>query len=185
LSKKYSKAAAKGSGSIRGNEAIRTQDKTTHYLTGYPTGVNIAFSGSDLVPAPGNAVHLPSDFKGNVFWANYNATIDYIDFKTAKFGSTASVKGNAQLSMYGGMSATAWEKTKYGVYGSYQSLMGTKDYFTEMKEENFSFLGTSSSSWNYYIDKAKYKANALEMIKKNLDDLFADYDAFIAKEKAK
>lgn len=182
-SKKYSKAAAKGEGVIRSGVAVRTSDKDTDYLTSWPAGTNIAFSGSTLVPAWGNAVHMPSDFKGNYFYGSFNATVNFVDFKTAKLGSTASVKGNPQLTSFTSMGLSVWEKTKFGVYSGSQELTGTTDYYDDVTQEQKNILTSQFNFWNYMANREKYKSNALEMIKKSMDDMFADYDATVAKEK--
>ena len=50
----------------------------------------------------------------------------------------------------------------------------------QIVQDGFEFLGTSSNDWNYIADKDKYRKNVMEMIKKGMDDLFADFDAVVA-----
>jgi len=182
-SKKYSKAASKGDGQIISGGAVEINEKNTHNISAYPAGTNIAFSGTSIMPANGNAVHLPPDYKNNFFWTSFGATVDFISFKTAKIGSTASVKGSAKLTSVPILGVSAWEKTKLGAYMGSQELDGTSDYFDDMKEENMTLFGSSGNSWQYYANPEKYKAGVLELLKKGMDDLFADYDEVVAKER--
>ena len=89
------------------------------------------------------------------------------------------------------LGAMKWQKAKFGGYTGSNSIDGIEDFYTERIDDemgmNLGALGGKNSSlnmWNYVGDKAKYKANALEMIKKGMDDLFADYDAVVAKEQS-
>lgn len=184
-SKKYSKAAEKGQGQIRSGVTIRNTDEGKSYnnLVAWPSGTNIAFSGTDLLPMWGNSAHLPPDFKGNFFGTAFNSTINFIDFNTAKLGSTASVKGNPQLIASNSIGVTVWEKTKFGVYSASQAATGISEYYDDVTQEQKNILNSQFNFWNYQTNREKYKTNVLEMVKGSMDAFFADLDAVIAKEK--
>lgn len=77
--------------SIMNGGVWEIEDKKVHTLMAWPEGVDIASSGEGMTYKYGNAAHfytLGADSR----WTSFNAAIDFISFKTAKLGSTASVK---------------------------------------------------------------------------------------------
>jgi len=182
-SKKYKKYAEKGQARLAEGKPYKIQDKTTDAYVGYPSNVFIAFGESYPAPAAiGNGAHLPSDFKGDYYWAGYSFSVNFMNFKTAKFGNVASVRGNEQLNGYGSLGVSAWEKAKVGFYTASQELEGTGDFFNDKKQETRNILGSKASTWVYDIDREKYKVGVLALVKQNMDEMFADYDAFKAKK---
>ncbi len=179
-SKLFTKAKAKGklanviNGGVWENEA-----KNIHQMTSWPTGVDIPQAGEGINYKSGNAAFVANymDMK----YTSYNATIDFITFKTAKLGSAASVKTFPQLKLSGGMNATIWKKNKVGGYLGGISADGLEEYYTEVKDEDIEVLNSKMVMRSYVIDRAKFKANVLEMIKASIDASFDDYEEVVAK----
>ncbi len=181
--KKYSKAASKGkNANIISGGTWRNADKKTNIIYAWPEGTNIATSGSGPLAANGNFAHVVPDYKGNFFYTSFGSTVNFISFKTAKLGSTASVKTFPRLKAANSMGVQKWQKTKVGGYLGSNEADGIEDFYSERVDEEIDVLSSSMNMWNYVGDKAKYKTGALEMIKKGMDDMFADYDAVVAKE---
>ncbi|MEQ9402870.1 MAG: hypothetical protein RIM99_04730 [Cyclobacteriaceae bacterium] len=178
-SKVYAKASKKGKASMINGGVSNNQEKKSHTMQAWPEGVDIASSGEGPLATYGNAKHMWQYGIGNS--ASFNATIDFISFKTAKLGSTASVKSNPRLTMTGGLVSTIWEKNKVGGYIGSIATDGTEDYYSEAVDESMEALGSKVVDRVYKADRAKYKANVLEMIQKSMDASFADYDEVVAK----
>lgn len=178
-SKPYVKGKKKGNASIINGGAYEDKQKKSHTMQVWPSGVDIASSGQGAMANYGNAKHMWQFGVGNS--TAFNATIDFISFKTAKLGSTASVKSKPQISMTGYMGATIWAKNKVGGYIGGIESKGAEEYYTEAKDESMEALGSKVVDRVYMIDREKFKSNVLEMIKKSMDANFADYDAVVAK----
>ncbi len=178
-SKPYKKGEKKGNAKIVNGGIYDDRQKKSHTIQAWPEGVDIAYSGSGILPNVGNAKHMWTLGIGNS--TGYTATIDFISFKTAALGSTASVKSKPQLSMLGGLTATIWEKNKVGGYIGSIETAGMKDYYTGIDNEGMEFLGAKVVDDVYMVDKEKFKTNVLSMIKQSMDAQFADYDAVVAK----
>ncbi|MFT6868721.1 MAG: hypothetical protein ACJA08_003576 [Cyclobacteriaceae bacterium] len=178
--KKYSKAKSKDNAKIISGGTFDNKEKKNHNMMAWPEGTNIASSGSGPLVAHGNSAHVVPDYKGNFSYTSFNTTINFIEFKTAALGSTASVRTMPQLKASNGLSVIKWEKTKYVLYTANNNPEGIEDFYSDLDKDGFEFLGTSSNDWNYIADVAKYKSNVMEMIKKGMDDLFTDYDAVVA-----
>ncbi len=178
-SKPYAKGMKKGNANIVNGDVYDNRQKKSHTMQAWPTGVDIASSGSGPLAKYGNAHHMWQFGMGNS--TAYNATIDFISFKTAKLGSTASVKSKPQLKMNGYMGATIWEKNKVGGYMGNIETKGTEEYYSSADDESMEALGAKVVDRVYKIDREKFKANVLEMIKQSMDANFADYDAVVAK----
>ena len=182
--KKFSKAKSKGKNATITNGGVwDNAQKKKHNMMSWPEGVNIASSGSGPVPAVGNVANLytPSEIvKINFGNTTFGSSINFITFKTAKIGSTASVKPLPELTAVNSLSAGNWVKGKMGAYAGSNKSTGIEDFYKELDKSGFEFLGSSSNDWNYIADKEKFKANVMEMITKGMDDLFADYDVAVA-----
>jgi hypothetical protein len=178
--KKYSKAKSKDNAKIISGGTFDNKEKKNHNMMAWPEGTNIASSGSGPLVAHGNSAHVVPDYKGNFSYTSFNTTINFIEFKTAALGSTASVRTMPQLKASNGLSVIKWEKTKYVLYTANNNPEGIEDFYSDLDKDGFEFLGTSSNDWNYIADVAKYKSNVMEMIKEGMDDLFTDYDAVVA-----
>lgn len=180
-SKPYKKGVKKGNAKIVNGGIFDDRQKKSHIIQAWPEGVDIAFSGSGLLPNVGNAKHMWPMGIGNS--TGFTATIDFISFKTAALGSTASVKSRPQLSMLGGLTATIWSKNKVGGYIGSIETGGSQDYYTGIDNEGMEFLGAKVVDDVYMVDKAKFKENVLNMIKQSMNAQFADYDAVVAKNR--
>lgn len=178
-SKPYQKGLKKGNANITNGGVWDNPQKKSHTMMAWPEGVDIAYSGSGPTAVSGNAKHMWQYGVGNS--TGFSATIDFISFKTAKLGSTASVKSNPQLSMSGNLVATIWEKNKVGGYIGSIATDGTEDYYTSADDESMEVLNSKVVDRVYQADKAKFKANVMEMIQKSMDASFADYDEVVAK----
>lgn len=183
-SKKYSKAASKGKNAvIRSGGTLDNHTKKNHNMMAWPEGTSIPFSGSGPLAAAGNCGHgLCYDAKFNGFNTSFSSTINFITFKSAALGSTASVRTFPQLTAANVMTATTWQKGKIGGYIGSNNAKGIEDFYSDVKKKEIDVLNSSANMWNYIGDKEKYKANVLEMIKKGMDDMFADLKE--VKEKA-
>ena len=183
-SKKYSKAMKKGKKhSIISGGTHEEHTKKKHTISAWPNGVNISFSGKGPMAANGNFGNLFLDATMGGHYASFGSTIEYISFKTAKLGSVASVKTFPRLKASNSMTAQTWKKGKVGNYIGSNVALGIEDFYTERKDKEISVLNTNQNMWNYVADVAKYKANVLAMIKKGMDDMFADYDRIVAENK--
>ena len=183
-SKKYSKAKSKGKKhSIVSGETFDDHSKKNHNMIAWPNEVYIGSCGSGPMAANGNyqVIGLDKTFSGS--YTSFNSTVSYISFKTAKLGSTASVKTFPQLKAENNITAQNWKKGKVGNYIGSNSAKGIEDFYSEVKKEGNEVMNSSYNFWNYIADVAKYKSNVLEMIKKGMDDLFADYDRVVAENK--
>jgi hypothetical protein len=178
-SKVYSKADKKGKANIINGQVFEDRQKKSHTMQAWPSGVDIATSGEGPLATYGNAKHMWQYGIGNS--TGFNATIDFIDFKTAKLGSTASVTSKPGLSLSGNFVATIWDKNKVGGYIGSISTDGIAKYYTEISDDEMEFLGAKVVDDVYMIDRAIFKSNVLEMIKKSIDAQFVDYDEEVAK----
>lgn len=178
-SKPYTKADKKGKANIVNGGVYDNRQKKSHTMQAWPEGVDIAFSGDGPLATVGNAKHMWQYGVGNS--TGFNATIDFISFKTAALGSTASVTSKPGLNMTGNLVATIWAKNKVGGYIGSIETEGIKDYYTEVSDDEMEFLGAKVVDDVYMIDKAKFKANVMDMLKQSMDASFADYDAVVAK----
>lgn len=177
-SKAWSKAKKKGNNAtINVGGSWVNKGKKHHQIWAWPKGIKIANSGKGPMAKYGNFANLLLDSKGNGFYTSISTTIDFIEFKTAKLGSTASVRSIPQLTVSNTMTAQFWQKNKVGGYTGSNSAKGIEDFYSEVKEEEVSALNSKVVMNNYVADKAKFKANVMEMIKKGIDDIFADFDA--------
>lgn len=180
-SKPYKKGEKKGKANMVNGGVFNNKQKKTHTMQAWPEGVDIAFSGSGPLAINGNAKHMWQYGVGNS--TSFSAAVDFISFKTAKLGSTASVKSKPRLSMTGGLVATIWAKNKVGGYIGSIATEGTESYYSEAKDESMEALGSKVVDRVYMIDKAIFKANVMEMITSSMDASFADYDAIVAKNR--
>lgn len=178
-SKVYSKAEKKGKAKIINGGVFEDKQKKSHTMQAWPTGVDIASSGEGPLATYGNAKHMWQYGIGNS--TGFNGTVDFIDFKTAKLGSTASVTSKPKLSIRGSFVSTIWAKNKVGGYIGSIETEGITDYYTEKNNDGMEFLGAKVVDDVYMIDRDKFKINTLEMIKKSIDAQFADYDEVVAK----
>ena len=177
-SKAYSKAMSKGKNANIINGGVwDNQEKNNHNMMAWPSDLYIANSGKGPTAKNGNFWHLMLDPKGNGFYTGFNTTINFIEFKTPKIGSTASVRSFPQLKAANSMAANFWQKNKVGGYIGSNSPEGTEDFYSDIKEEDMEALNIKVVMRNYIADKAKFKSNVLEMIKKGMDDMFADFDS--------
>lgn len=183
-SKKYSKNASKGKNArIMNGGTWDNHTKKNHNIAAWPEGANLAFSGSGPLALNGNCAHgLCYDAKFNGFNTAFSSTINFIKFKSAALGSAASVKAFPRLTAANSLTATTWQKGKVGGYIGSNSAEGIEDFYSDVEQKEIDVLNSSANMWNYIGDKAKYKANVLEMIKKGMDDMFADLEA--VKQKA-
>ncbi len=180
-SKIYSKANKKGKASINTGGTKENAAKKEHSIMAWPNGVNIASAGEGPTAKSGNyQVMMWELLAKDAGYTSFNSSINFMSFKTAKLGTTASVTALPQLTAANTLTAGKWMKNKVGGYIGNNSPEGTEDFFTEVDKDGFDFLGSSSNDWNYIADKAKFKANTMELIKKGMDALFADYDAVVA-----
>jgi hypothetical protein len=176
-SKKYSKQAKKGNASITNGGVWDNVAKKNHNMMAWPNGANVASAGTGPTAVQGTfQVMLMDLLSSDPGYTNFNSQVDFISFKTAKLGTTARVEPKPKLVVSNNMSAGAWSKNKTGAYIGGNSAEGIEEYFSDLQTEGFDFLGTSTNDWNYIADKDKYRANVMEMIKKGMDDLFADFD---------
>ena len=176
-SKKYSKGMKKGNANITNGGVWDNATKKNHNMMAWPEGVNIASSGSGPMAVQGTFQHVFLErMADNPAWTSFNSTVNFMTFKTAKLGSTASVTPKPQLTVGNTMGAGQWVKNKVGGYGGSNGAEGIEDFYSKLDQDGFDFLGSSSNDWNYIADKDKYKANVMEMIKKGMDDLFTDFD---------
>jgi hypothetical protein len=178
-SKVYAKADKKGKAKIMSGEVFEDKQKKAHTMQAWPTGVDVASSGEGPLATYGNAKHTWLYGVGNS--TSFNAIIDFIDFKTAKLGSTASVTSKPGLSLNANLAATIWEKGKVGGYIGRIETAGITDYYTEKNNDGMEFLGSKVVDDVYMIDRAKFKENVMEMIKKSIDAQFVDFDEVVAK----
>ncbi|MFY0688722.1 MAG: hypothetical protein JXQ90_16230 [Cyclobacteriaceae bacterium] len=177
-SAKYSKAVKKGKeANIISGGAWVNEGKKINQITVWPNGVNIGSSGSGPVAAFGNAANLGLDGSGSGYFTSYTASVDFIEFKTAAIGSTAQVKTFPKLSSYNTLGATKWQKNKVAMFGANNQANGLEEYYSERKDSDIGNLGM----WEYVADQAKFKANVTELIKKSMDEQFANYDAEVEK----
>jgi hypothetical protein len=178
--KVFSKAKSKGklANFINGGVWENT-DKKINQITVWPSGVDIPQAGEGMNYKVGNAPYMTNymDMK----FTSFSATIDFMSFKTAKLGSTASVKSFPGLKLSGSMGCTVWLKNKVGGYIGGISADGTEEFYTEIKDEDMEFMNSKVVMNSYVIDRAKFKANVLEMLKASMDASFADYDEVVAK----
>ena len=179
-SKPFSKAKSKGKLANFINGGVwENKGKKVHQMTVWPSDVQIPQAGEGMNYKSGNAAFVANylDMK----YTSFNASIDFISFKTAKLGSTASVTSKPRLTMTGGLGATVWKKNKVGGYiGSIQTD-GIEDYYSEANDESMEALGSKVVDRVYQADRDKFKSNVLDMIRQSMDASFADYDAVVAK----
>ena len=178
-SKPYQKGLKKGNASITNGGVWDNPQKKSHTMIAWPEGVDIANSGSGPLAVTGNAKHMWQYGIGNS--TGFSATIDFINFKTAKLGSTASVKSFPRLSMSGNLVATIWEKNKVGGYIGSIATDGTEDFYTEVTDKEMEVLNSKRVDKVYQADREKFKSNVLEMLKQSMDASFADFDEVVAK----
>ena len=178
-SKPYLKGEKKGNAQIVNGTVSNNQEKKSHTMQAWPEGVDIAFSGSGPLATTGNAKHMWKLGIGKS--TGYNALIDFISFKTAAIGSTASVKSKPRLTLNGTLVTTIWDKNKFGGYLGTIETGGMEDYYTAAEDSKIEALGAKRVDRVYRIDREKFKANVLEMITKSMDASFANYDEVVAK----
>lgn len=122
----------------------------------------------------GNAQFFPPDFKANISSVNFHLDMNFISFRNG-FGTNAFIKGTAGLKSTSGGSLVLWAKAK-NLSASYSNEgVGGNGFYDA--------FDSGSSKWKIVINKAKYKALALEMIKKSIDGHFAEYDVNLAEAK--
>jgi len=180
-SKIFSKAKSKGKQAnfINGG-SWENKDKKIHQITTWPTGVDIPQAGEGINYKVGSAAFVANfmDMK----YTSFSASIDFIKFKTAKLGSTASVRSFPGLTLSGGMTATVWQKNKVGGYIGGITAEGIEEFYSEIRDDKtLDVLNSKLVMKSYVADRAKFKANVLDMIKASMDASFADYDAVVAK----
>lgn len=183
-SKAFSKAKSKGkmANIMNGGVWNNDQQKGVHTMMAWPDGVNIPSSGEGMSYKGGNAAHYGPGYGGQ--WTSFAATIDFIKMKTAKLGSTASVRSIPQLTLGGNHAVSIWEKNKIGAYLGSISADGIEDYYTEVTDDKTVEVLNSKRVMNTYnIDTEKFKSNVMEMLKGSIDASFADYDEVVAKNK--
>ena len=98
-SKPYTKADKKGKAKIVNGGVFDDRQKKSHTMMAWPDGVDIAYSGSGPLAVSGNAKHMWKLGIGNS--TGFTATIDFISFKTAALGSTASVRSKPRTNHAG------------------------------------------------------------------------------------
>jgi hypothetical protein len=135
----------------------------------------------------GNAQFFHPDYSGNFSSVNFHFDLNFITFKNG-FGSQAAVKGKVGLSSTSGGSIVLWVKAKNLAAGYSNEGIGGKDFYenddnSKLFAETEKGSRSSNTKWKIKINREKYKATALEMIKKSIDSQFAEYDANVAKEK--
>ncbi|MEP1096116.1 MAG: hypothetical protein ABJG78_13460 [Cyclobacteriaceae bacterium] len=180
-SKPYTKANKKGKAKIVNGGVFDDRQKKSHTMMAWPDGVDIAFSGDGPLATSGNAKHMWQYGIGNS--SSFTATIDFISFKTAAIGSTASVRSKPQLTMMGNFGATIWAKNKVGGYVGSIKTEGAEDFYSEITDKSLEALSSKVVDNVYVVDKMKFKTNVLEMIKASMDAQFADYDEVVAKNR--
>lgn len=171
--KQYTKDKSKGKAEIIAPGVYQGGNAYAKFITVIPSNapqVKKEYFGNFVY---GNAQFFPTDFKGNVSSANFHLDLNFISFKNG-FGSNASIKGTAGLKSNSGGSLVLWSKTKM-LAASYtnEGIGGAGFYDT---------FDNGGAKWKIVINKAKYKALALEMIKKSIDGHFTEYDENLAKE---
>ncbi|MFY0608182.1 MAG: hypothetical protein JXR10_15800 [Cyclobacteriaceae bacterium] len=183
-SKNYAKANKKGKASINTGGTKETAEKKIHSIMAWPNDVNIAIAGEGPTGKTGNfQVMMWELLAKNAGYTAFNSSINFMSFKTAKLGTTASVTAIPQLTAANVLTAGRWMKNKVGGYIGSNNPEGIEDFFTEVDKDGFDFLGSSSNDWNYIADRSKFKSNVMDLIKKGMDDLFADYDQVVADNK--
>ncbi|MFY0599554.1 MAG: hypothetical protein JXR03_07765 [Cyclobacteriaceae bacterium] len=183
-SKNYAKAAKKGKANINSGGTFDDAQKKSHKMMAWPSDVNIASAGEGPAAKNGNfQVMMWEMLAKNAGYTSFTTTVNFMTFKTAKLGTTASVTAKPRLTADNNFTAGRWMKNKVGGYIGSNNVEGIEDFYTEVDKDGFEFLGASSNDWNYIADKAKFKSNVMEMITKGMDDLFADYDAVVADNK--
>lgn len=181
-SKAFSKAKSKGkmANIMNGGVWNNDQQKGQHTMMAWPEGVNIPSSGEGMTYKGGNAAHYGPGYGGQ--WTSFGATIDFIEMKTAKLGSTASVRSIPRLTASGGHNVSIWEKNKIGGYLGSVSVEGIEDFYTEVTDDkDIEVLNSKRVIQTYHIDKDKFKANVMEMLKASIDASFTDWDEVKAK----
>jgi len=180
--KVYQKAVKKKKpASIINGGVNEVSEKKVHTMQAWPEGVNIASTGNGPLAKYGNGAHFFVPGEGK--WTGFNATMDFISYKTAKIGSSASVKSRPKLTLTGGLFTQIWEKFKIGGYLGGISAEGTEDFYSDVKKDEISALGTKMVTNNYVADRAKFKTGAIELLKASMDASFADYDETVAKNR--
>lgn len=122
----------------------------------------------------GNGAFFPGDFTGNLSRVNFNMNINFMDF-TAGFGTNASLKGKPALKSTSGSSLVLWIKTKNLAAGYSCEGNGGTDFQDG--------IDNAGGKWKLKVNREKYKAAAIELVKKSIDSQFAKYDEDLAKEK--
>lgn len=184
---KYSKLANKGKDAevITGG-TFETAEKKKHTIEAWPEGVRIIKTGSGPLTMVGNELNMVMDiFKTypDDGFTGFVTNVDFISFKTAKIGSTASVKPIPQLTSYSTLNVSKYKKGKGGNYLGTVDAKGTDDFYSDLKQDGLDVLASSFNSWDYIADKAKYKAGVLEIIMRSMDDIFSDFDAVVTDNK--
>lgn len=178
----FSKAKKKGkmANIMNGGVWNNDQQKGQHTMMAWPNGVNIPSSGEGMTYKGGNAAHYGPGYGGE--WTSFAATIDFIEMKTAKLGSTASVKSIPRLTLSGGHNVSIWEKNKIGGYLGSISCEGIEDFYTEVTDDkDIEVLNSKRVIQTYHIDMPKFKSNVMEMLKASIDASFTDWDEVKAK----
>ena len=171
--KQFTKDKGKGKAELVNPGIYQEGNAYAKYLRVLPTNaaqVKKEYYGNFVY---GNAQFFPPDFKGNVSSVNFHFDLNFISFRNG-FGTNASIKGTTGLKSTSGGSIVFWAKAKNLAASYTNECVGGTDFYDSFDK---------GSKWVVKINKEKYKALALQMIKKSIDDQFAEYDKDVAKAK--
>ena len=171
--KQFVKDKGKGKAELINSGVYQEGNAYAKYLRVLPTNaaqVKKEYYGNFVY---GNAQFFPTDFQGNVSSVNFHFDLNFISFRNG-FGTNASIKGTTGLKSSSGGSIVLWAKTKNLAASYTNECVGGTDFYDTFDK---------GSKWVVKINKEKYKSLALQMIKKSIDDQFAEYDKDLAKAK--
>jgi len=171
--KQFTKDKGKGKAELLAPGTYTYGNNFAKYITVIPANapqVRKEYYGNFVL---GNSQFFPTDFKGNTSAINFHMDVNFISFRNG-FGTNASVTGKAGLKSNSAGSIVLWAKTKNLAASYTNEGLGGSDSFDDFEK---------GAKWKVKINKEKYKANVLEMIKKSIDSQLAEYDADVAKEK--
>jgi hypothetical protein len=175
--KSFEKDKKKGKAEILNSGVSQEGNNYAKYLSVIPANTyqvkKEAYGNSAL-----NNSHYFVDYRDSKTTSNvsFNFALNFISFKTG-FGSSASISGKTGLKSTCSSSYTVLEGAK-PLFANYSNEASGGSDFVESCEGC-----KGGSKWKVKINKEKYKSVAIEMIKKSIDALFAEYDADVEKEK--
>lgn len=171
-------------------EATKTFAKKKEKLEIVNSGAYLTESkyAKTLTVLPSNTVHVKAEAFGVTAFSNggyfldftksgadasFGAVLNFVEFKTG-IGSQSFIKAEPSLTITSGSGINKNAKAKYVGLGLNTTGTGSADFLETIDK---------GDTWKFIINREKYKSAAMELIKKTIDDQFAEYDAIIAKEK--